>query len=109
VLTAEDGWEGLQVAKRLGTAIQVVLTDLIMPRIGGHELGMRLKCLLPHLKIVYMTGYLEQNDDNRGLVQDEFFVQKPFSRDVLIAKLDQVLRAERAPGTKIQTAAPQVS
>jgi len=103
VLTAEDGWEGLQVAKRLGTAIQVVLTDLIMPKIGGHELGMRLKCLLPHLKIVYMTGYLEQNDDNSALASDGFFIQKPFSRDALICKLDEALRTDRAAGPKAQT------
>jgi signal transduction histidine kinase/ActR/RegA family two-component response regulator len=104
VLTAEDGWEGLQVAKRLGAAIQVVLTDLIMPKIGGHELGMRLKCLLPHLKIVYMTGYLEQNDDNSAFAGDGFFIQKPFSRDALISKLDEALRTDHEAGPKVTLA-----
>jgi signal transduction histidine kinase/ActR/RegA family two-component response regulator len=96
VLAAEDGWEGLQMAKRLGPAIQAVLTDLVMPKIGGHELGTRLHSLLPQLKIVYMTGYLEQSDANGELVEEGYFIQKPFSRDTLIAKLDEALRTERA-------------
>lgn len=94
VLTAEDGFEALQVARRLGSSIHAVLTDLIMPKMGGSELGIRLRCLLPHLKIVYMTGYLEQTEGNRELMEDAFFIQKPFSRDILISKIAQALNSE---------------
>jgi signal transduction histidine kinase/ActR/RegA family two-component response regulator len=95
VLTAEDGWEALQVAERLGRSIEAVLTDMVMPKMGGTELGVRLRCLLPHLKIVYMTGYLEQNDNGNSLVEDAFFLQKPFSRETLVSKLNQALKSEQ--------------
>ena len=95
VLTAEDGWEALQVAERLGRSIEAVLTDMVMPKMGGTELGVRLRCLLPHLKIVYMTGYLEQNDNGNGFVEDAFFLQKPFARETLVSKLHQALNSEQ--------------
>jgi signal transduction histidine kinase/ActR/RegA family two-component response regulator len=95
VLTAEDGWEALQVAERLGRSIEAVLTDMVMPKMGGTELGVRLRCLQPHLKIVYMTGYLEQNDNGNSLVEDAFFLQKPFSRETLVSKLNQALKSEQ--------------
>lgn len=95
VLTAEDGWEALQVAERLGRSIEAVLTDMVMPKMGGTELGVRLRCLLPHLKIVYMTGYLEQSDNGNSLVEDAFFLQKPFTRETLVSKLNQALKSEQ--------------
>jgi len=67
----------------------------VMPKMGGTELGIRLRSLQPHLKVVYMTGYLEQNDSNRGLMEDACFLQKPFSRETLVAKLVQALQNER--------------
>jgi signal transduction histidine kinase len=100
VLTAEDGFEALQVAKRLGSSIDGVLTDLIMPKMGGNELGIRLRCLLPHLKIVYMTGYLEQSDSTGEFTPDAMFIQKPFSREMLVKKLEE---AVQTPVPKIQT------
>jgi signal transduction histidine kinase/ActR/RegA family two-component response regulator len=104
VLTAEDGFEALQIARRLGTSIDAVLTDLIMPKMGGNELGIRLKCLLPHLKIVYMTGYLEQTNGGDGLLREALFIQKPFSREALISKLDHALHSERtAAQPNVQT------
>ena len=95
MLTAEDGWEALQVAERLGRSIEAVLTDMVMPKMGGTELGVRLRCLLPHLKIVYMTGYLEQSDNGNSLVEDAFFLQKPFTRKTLVSKLNQALKSEQ--------------
>ena len=68
---------------------------MVMPRMGGTELGVRLRCLLPHLKIVYMTGYLEQNDNGNGFVDDAFFLQKPFAREILVSKLHQALTSEQ--------------
>jgi DNA-binding NtrC family response regulator len=95
VLTAEDGREALETAERMGTSIQAVLTDIVMPRMRGPELGLQLKILLPHVKIVYMTGYLEQSDGGSEFLDDAFFLQKPFSRETVVSLVGQALKSER--------------
>jgi CheY-like chemotaxis protein len=96
VLTAQDGREALDTAERLGGSIEVLLTDIVMPRMRGSELGMRLKSLLPNLKIIYMTGYLEQSEGDRGFLEGAFFLQKPFSRETVVRQVGQALRSQRA-------------
>jgi signal transduction histidine kinase/ActR/RegA family two-component response regulator len=93
VLTAKDGQDALETAERLGVAIQAVLTDVVMPKMRGPELGDRLKNLLPHLRIVYMTGYLEQCATERAFFGDALFLQKPFSRETLLRHMDEALQA----------------
>jgi CheY-like chemotaxis protein len=104
VLTAQDGEEALETAERLGRSIQVLLTDVVMPKMRGSELGMRLQRLLPHLKIIYMTGYLEQSDADRGFLEDAFFLQKPFSREAVVHQVGRALKAQRSerPAGSIQ-------
>jgi signal transduction histidine kinase/CheY-like chemotaxis protein len=104
VLTAQDGWEAMDTAKRLGRSIHVVLTDMVMPNMGGIELGDRLKALLPQVGIIYMTGYIEQGEANAAFLKDAFFLQKPFSRETLIGKITQAVNrshAERAQAHSI--------
>jgi len=103
VLTAEDGTEALETVERLGPSIQAVLTDVVMPKMRGPELGMRLKTLLPHVKIVYMTGYLEQNAGDNGFMEDAFFLQKPFSREAVVRLVGQALNSERPQRQPAQT------
>ena len=85
----------METVERLGGSIQAVLTDVVMPKMRGPELGMRLKNLLPHVKIVYMTGYLEQNAGDSGFMEDAFFLQKPFSREAVVGLVGQALKSER--------------
>jgi signal transduction histidine kinase/CheY-like chemotaxis protein len=92
VLAAQDGAEGLKIVKRLGKTIHLLVTDVVMPKMSGPELVKRLKPLLPDLKIVYMSGYIEQNEDSRRLLEESFYLQKPFSRDMLLRLVSQALR-----------------
>ncbi|MGC1483096.1 MAG: ATP-binding protein [Candidatus Acidiferrum sp.] len=94
VLTAEDGLDALATAERMGKSIHLVLTDMIMPRMRGLELGQRLRALLPHVKIAYMTGYLEKNDGAEELLEDAFFLQKPFSREAVVNLVKHALETE---------------
>jgi signal transduction histidine kinase/ActR/RegA family two-component response regulator len=105
VLTAQDGREALDTAERLGGSIEVLLTDIVMPRMRGSELALRLKSLLPNLKIIYMTGYLEQSEGERRLLEDAFFLQKPFSREAVVRQVGQALRSQRTerPGVPSYT------
>lgn len=92
VLTAEDGEEALEIAKRLGESINVVLTDIVMPKMRGPALARRLKTLRPHLKVVYMTGYLERSAPGDDFLQDAFFLQKPFSRETIVSQIGEALK-----------------
>lgn len=93
VLTASDGTEALEIADRMGEDIHVLLTDVVMPRMRGTELAERLKLILPKLKVIYMSGYLEEDASCRALLGGAFFLDKPFSRDVLILQVAEALRS----------------
>ncbi|HWY05246.1 MAG TPA: ATP-binding protein [Candidatus Acidoferrales bacterium] len=99
VLTAEDGSEALEIAKRFGKSINVVLTDIVMPKMRGPALAKRLKTLLPHVKIVYMTGYLEQSAPDDDFLQDAFFLQKPFSRESVVGQVGESLKDAPLPNS----------
>jgi two-component system cell cycle sensor histidine kinase/response regulator CckA len=94
VLTATDGVEALDIAQRLGSSIHLLLTDVVMPHMRGPELAERLRSLLPNLKVVFISGYSEELHGSGGLPEDAVFVQKPFSREVLLQQLREVLAAK---------------
>lgn len=95
VLAGQDGLEALEIAKLYGKSIQIVLTDIVMPKMRGPALARQLKSLLPHLKIIYMTGYLEQNGGTDDYLHDAFFIQKPFSRDSVVRNVTEALKKDR--------------
>jgi signal transduction histidine kinase/CheY-like chemotaxis protein len=101
VLTACDGKEALEVAKRSG-AIRVLVTDIVMPNMRGPELAKVLKASRKDLKIIYMSGYLEFNKGDDEFLEGSYFLQKPFSRDTLVSKVDEALRHKRAGGSPVQ-------
>jgi signal transduction histidine kinase/ActR/RegA family two-component response regulator len=91
VLTAEDGVEALATLERMGKSIHLVLTDMVMPKMRGLELGQQLRVRLPKVKVAYMTGYLEKTADAQELLGGAFFLQKPFSREALVSLVKQAL------------------
>jgi signal transduction histidine kinase len=97
VLTAEDGLEALDIANRLGKSIDVVLTDIVMPKMRGPALAKRLKSLLPQVKFIYMTGYLEQSAPGDDFLQDAYFLQKPFSRETIVSQVGESLKDSPLP------------
>lgn len=96
VLTAEDGCEGLETIERLGGCVEAVLTDVVMPRMRGPELGRRLKSARPDVKIIYMTGYLERNEDESGVLEEATILQKPFSRESVVRHVAQALNGKNS-------------
>jgi len=101
VLTACDGKEALTVAKRSG-AIRVLVTDIVMPNMRGPELAKLLKASRKDLKIIFMSGYLEFNKGDDEFLEGSYFLQKPFSRDTLVSKVDEALRHKRVAGGQVQ-------
>jgi CheY-like chemotaxis protein len=96
VIAAKDGIEALELAEQQKTPIDVLVTDVVMPRMRGTELAMRLRRAYPGIQVVYMSGYLEHNSDDAFLAGAEL-LQKPFSRDSLLQKLYAVRARDAAP------------
>jgi two-component system cell cycle sensor histidine kinase/response regulator CckA len=94
VLTAKDGRDAMAVAKTSGP-IRVLVTDIVMPNMRGPELAKLLKATRKDLKVVYMSGYLEFYTADGEFLEGSHFLQKPFSRDTLVNKVDEALRHRR--------------
>ena len=92
VLEASNGREALVLAERVGTGIDLVLTDMIMPEMGGQELADHVTRILPGARLMYMSGYSEADKLQRGVRESgEPFLQKPFSSDNLAAGVRRAL------------------
>jgi signal transduction histidine kinase/ActR/RegA family two-component response regulator len=100
VLSASDGIEALEIAERLSGSIHILLTDVVMPRMRGPELARRIQQKLPHVVIVFVSGYTEELHVAPSSLDTGFFLQKPFSRDQLLRKLSDAVRSEKSPHSR---------
>jgi two-component system cell cycle sensor histidine kinase/response regulator CckA len=96
VLQARDGSEALQVQEDHAGPIDVLITDVVMPKLGGPELVEQLHKARPHTRIIYMSGYTD-NKTVRDMMADSGvnFLQKPFSPAALAELTRQVLGGTR--------------
>jgi two-component system cell cycle sensor histidine kinase/response regulator CckA len=102
VVEARTGMDGLQHIQEHPGTVDLVISDVVMPEMGGRELGQRLALLDPHLPILYMSGYTGEDVIQRGLLDPGApFQQKPFTPAGLAAKvrtmLDEQQRRRAAP------------
>ncbi|MDH3401696.1 MAG: response regulator, partial [Chromatiales bacterium] len=73
-------------------AVDLLLTDVVMPKMSGIELSQRLKDTYPELKVLFMSGYAALVSDRHGVIQPGLnFIQKPFSKSDLALKISQVI------------------
>jgi PAS domain S-box-containing protein len=93
VLTAEDGQAALEILQT-EEKVDLVITDVVMPRMGGKSLLQELRKMTPDLKTLAITGYVAQQDI-AALRQDGFtgIIHKPFDMDTLASMVRQVLDA----------------
>jgi two-component system, cell cycle sensor histidine kinase and response regulator CckA len=92
VITAEDGHTALELAAMHAGPIHLLMTDVVMPGIGGRELAERVLALRPDTKILYMSGYTDRAAVHQGMVQtDAILLQKPFTLAALASKLREIL------------------
>ncbi len=97
VLEAENGEAGLRIAEACREHIDILITDVVMPGIGGRELAKRLMALRPGISVLYLSGYTEDAVVTHGaLGPSTAFLQKPFTLQNLAKKVREVLRAKPA-------------
>ena len=95
VLEAADGEEGLRVFGANAAAVDLLLTDVVLPgKIRGRELSERIQALRPDVKVVYMSGYTENSIVHHGRLDDGVrLISKPFRRDQLAVQVAAALGA----------------
>jgi two-component system cell cycle sensor histidine kinase/response regulator CckA len=94
VIEAANGSDALRIYDEDPQAVDLVLTDVLMPGMSGQELVEQLRTRNPELKIVYMSGYTERAmGDSGSMPRGTGFVEKPFTVDTLMRTLREVLDA----------------
>jgi PAS domain S-box-containing protein len=99
VLEAADGREALARLADHPTAIDLVLTDMVMPGLSGRALAERVAAERPHTRVLFMSGYTDDEIARRDLaVPDAPVLEKPFTPDTLIDAVQQALGHTRPGG-----------
>jgi two-component system cell cycle sensor histidine kinase/response regulator CckA len=93
VLEAENGNAGLAVAASHPDAIHLVITDVVMPGLSGHELVEQLRPVRPDIKVLYLSGYAQDAFPAGSSEAQKTFLQKPFTLQSLARKVREVLGA----------------
>jgi two-component system, cell cycle sensor histidine kinase and response regulator CckA len=92
VLEARNGADALRIYEANEDGIDLVLTDVVMPEMGGHELVERLRARRPNLRVLFMSGYTERTLTRNGsMPSGTGFVEKPFTVETLMRRLREVL------------------
>jgi CheY-like chemotaxis protein len=82
----------LRVSGAYGEVIDLMITDMVMPRMSGDELAHKLAALRPAMKVIYVSGYTEDAVTRRGVLEaSTAYVQKPFSPASLLRKVREIL------------------
>lgn len=92
VLHAKDGKEALEIAQRYRGTIQLLLTDVVMPQVGGHELAQSLRKLRPRCKVLFTSGYPDHSAlSDRPADRNAETLQKPYALARLAQKIREML------------------
>lgn len=86
VITAENGYDALTALENGGTEIDLILSDVTMPKMGGHQLVQQLKLKYPNMKILLMSGY-HSGDASESYDERIPLIQKPFTLKELSSQL----------------------
>ncbi|MBL4606287.1 MAG: PAS domain S-box protein [Pseudomonadales bacterium] len=88
VMTAENGQDALNIIS--DNKIDLLITDVIMPEMGGYELTKRAVEIAPHINVLFVSGYSESVTPESGALEAPR-LQKPYNRNVLLNKVSEIL------------------
>jgi two-component system, cell cycle sensor histidine kinase and response regulator CckA len=92
VLCARDGLDALELAREQAYDIDLLVTDVVMPKLGGRELAQRLQALRPGLKVLFTSGYAENEIAVQGVLREGvILIQKPYALATLAQRVREVL------------------
>ncbi|MFL5401343.1 MAG: PAS domain S-box protein [Gemmatimonadales bacterium] len=107
VLEAGDGPEALRAVEQANGALDLIITDVIIPGLDGTELARRAAHVKPGLPILFMSGYTDDEIVRRGLLDaGQPFLQKPFTPDALVRRVAELLLGGGEAGRRGGTAGP---
>jgi two-component system, cell cycle sensor histidine kinase and response regulator CckA len=95
VLTANGGQKALEILAKKDPAVDLVITDLVMPAMSGRELVERIRQVSPDMRIICTSGYVWPTDQEN----DGTYLQKPFTSQELLLKVKQTLGGDSAAPT----------
>jgi two-component system cell cycle sensor histidine kinase/response regulator CckA len=96
VLCASDGEQAITMAAQHAGAIDLLLTDVVLPGLNGREVAERMRAARPELRVLYMSGYTDDAILRRGVLsQQSSLIQKPFSAADLTNKVGELLAQPR--------------
>lgn len=92
VLEAASGAEAIPMCQKHDCPIDLLITDVVMPQMGGAELAKRLTAIRPQMRVLYMSGYTDNAIVHHGVLDaGTNFIQKPFSLNALAQKVRELL------------------
>ena len=98
ILEAGDGVAALELAEKHAGAIQLLITDVVMPKLSGRELATRISAKRQGLKVLYISGYTDDSVFRHGVLEGGMsFLQKPFNLKALAEKVRDILDGVRSP------------
>jgi len=95
VTAARNGIEGLAICERRGSRFDLLMTDVVMPQMGGRELAEKLTAKAPHLRVLFTSGYTDDAITRHDFIGvNTNFLQKPFTTRALAQKIREILDVE---------------
>jgi DNA-binding response OmpR family regulator len=91
VLQARDGAEAVSIAASHFAPIDLIVTDVVMPKLNGPEAVRQIRTRRAGVKAIYITGYSNQSMTAEDLSSNSITVEKPIRPDTLLAKIREVL------------------
>jgi len=93
VFEARNAKEALSICETIQEPIDLLLTDIVIPRMNGYELAFRIREKFPNLPVIFVSGYMDQKEHVKK-IQDEntFFIQKPFLHESLTNTIANILK-----------------
>jgi DNA-binding response OmpR family regulator len=94
VLEARSGVEGMAAARNSSSPIDLLITDVLLPDIGGGEVAREIVKAQPRIRVLYLSGYSDDTLVDLGIAPGPAnFIQKPFSSEVLRERIRNLLKA----------------
>jgi CheY-like chemotaxis protein len=102
VLVASSGPEAIELVMKYHGPLHLLVTDVVMPGMGGNDLARRLRELRTDLKVLFVSGYTDDSVLSQGVFHEKVnFLQKPHSPRVLAAKVRSILDQPAPPAARL--------